>query len=190
MMPMPTNPNSPNSTPLTDDRALRIVSLWRQAFPDATPLPGIGLPSQNNGVLTLTHTMHPELAKASPMTIDGLPSRSPLANNALFSTEVSRGGKYLTLYEIMLPEEPGKDGAPSTTARYTNAVARGGITVGGDHYHWKGGEMLGRFAIAIHTQAAGMDPETFTRVTIDALRLAMQGVTAATLARVAVAPRG
>lgn len=167
---------SPTMQPVMNDMiAMNLIAMWRAAFPDAQALPGIGMPSQNNGVLTLTHTMHPDLAKAMPMTINGLPSRSPLANNALYSVEVS-GGKYLNLYEIMIPEVPGKDGSPSTSQQYVDAITKQGITVGGDHYHWKGGEMLGRFALAIHTQAIGMDPMTFTQITVEGLRMAMRGL--------------
>lgn len=152
---------------MTDEVANAVTEIWRAAFPDATLLPTIGLPSKGNGVMTLTHTMG-----GPPMTIDGLVSRSPLANNALYSCEAS-GTRFLNLYEIMLPDVPGANGKPSTTQRYVAAVARLGIDVAGLHYHWPGGLMSGRFPLALHTQKIGMSPFDFSKRTIQALHEAM-----------------
>lgn len=156
---------------LDDAAAMQIVAIWKRAFPDAAPLPGIGLPSQNQGVLTMTHTLDPSLAKASPMTINGLPSRSPLANNALYSVEIS-DGHLLHLYETMLPDIPGQNGAPSSGQKYANHLAMNGVSVAGNHYHWSGGLMMKHFAVAIHSQAIGMDASTFAKAHIEATRLA------------------
>lgn len=105
------------------------------------------------------------------MTIDGLPSYSPLANDALYSVEVSND-VWLNLYETMMPDVPGTNGSPSSGQRYSNALSRGGIDVAGNHYHWSGAKMAGYFPVAIHSQAIGMDPGTFSRLQIAALRTA------------------
>ena len=166
-----TPPRSPPPPPppqqmMSDAHAAQVVAIWKSLFPDATPLPGIGLPSQGNGVLTMTHTA----GDLPPMTINGLPSKSPLANNALLSAEVSNG-QWINLYEIMLPEIPGKNGEPSAIQRYTNALQRQGVEVAGNHYHWTGGLHLGHFPVAVHSQKTGaMDPLAFAQAHVNAFR--------------------
>jgi hypothetical protein len=152
---------------MNDGVASLVLDVWRKAFHDAALLPVIGYPSKNQGVMTLTHTMG-----SPPMTIDGLVSRSPLANNALYSCEVS-GGTWLNLYEIMLPDVPGLHGEPSSCQRYMNAAMKLGISVSASHYHWTGALMDGRFPLALHSEAAGMDPFEFSKRTIAALHAAM-----------------
>lgn len=165
------NPMIPPGIPavMSDALAQQVVALWRTGAPDAMLFPGIGLPSQGQGVMTMTHTMGPG---APPLTIDGLPSRSPLANNALYSCEVA-GGRFLNLYEIMLPDVPGASGAPSSVQRYADAVTRLGIHVAGNHYHWTGAKMMGHFPLAIHTYSIGMDPFEFARRTMAGLQAAL-----------------
>lgn len=154
---------------MNDQVAALVQAEWKKVFSDASLFPVIGLPSNNKGVMTLTHTMGPG---SPPLMINGLPSNSPLANNALYSSEVSRG-RYINLYEIMLPEIPGSNGEPSATQRYVNAAQRLGIDVAGNHYHWTGAKMMGYFPTAVHTQQIGMDPIEFTRRTIIALNAAL-----------------
>ncbi len=60
---------------------------------DAFLLPVIGYPSNNYGVLTHTD------GSGVMMKIDQLTSKSPLANNALYSAECSHH-HYLNLYDI------------------------------------------------------------------------------------------
>lgn len=117
-------------TPLTDKYADQLVKEWQRFFPDAAVLV---YPSKGNGVATITHTM----GDGKLLKINGLTSRSPLANNALFTTEIS-GGKYLNLYEIMIPDVPGKDGSPSTAQQYVNNLRDNGLDVAGVHFHWFG----------------------------------------------------
>ena len=159
---------------LDDNAAIGIVNIWRQLFPDATPLPGIGLPSQNKGVLTLTHSagLMRGMQPMPPMTINGLPSNSPLANNALASHEVSNG-RWLNLYEIMLPEIPGAGGAPSAVQRYVDGLSAQGVDVAGNHYHWSGGQMAGRFPLAIHSQSSTLDPAAFAQAHVNAIKRAL-----------------
>ena len=161
----------PRPAPITqmdDAAAAQVTNVWKSMFPDAAPLPGIGLPSQNKGVMTLTHTMG-----GPPMTINGLPSGSPLANSALFSSEVS-GGRWLNLYEIMLPDIPGVNGASSSVERYVETLVRNGVSTGGDHYHWKGARMMAMPVFAIHSQSTGlMDPIAFSAIHLAAIRNAL-----------------
>lgn len=161
---------------VNDNLARQVEALWKQAFSDASLLPQIGLPSNSKGVLTLTHTD----GSGNLMKINGLPSKSPLANNALYSAECSRD-KYLNLYEIMLPDIPGEDGEPSTAEFYVNQLGQQGLSVSGVHFHWWGsyifdaaGNRIDRGVTAVHHQMVGMDPITFSQKTITALKAALQ----------------
>lgn len=166
-----------NNVVIDDRVARRVEAEWKSAFPDATLLPVIGLPSNNNGVLTLTHTD----GSGMNMRINGLPSKSPLANNALYSAEVSRG-HYLNLYEIMLPDIPGRGGVPSTAEIYVNLLSKGGLSVAGVHFHWWGsaifrnenGNRIDRGVTAIHHQASDISPLEFSQITIEALKEVMK----------------
>lgn len=130
--------------------------------PNATILPGIGLPSQNNGVCTITHGM----PGAKNLKINGLESKSPLANNALFSTECT-GGTTLSLYEMMLPE--GRSNVPgesSAAELYAKELNDSGLSVAGSHWHWWASTP---YVAAIHHQNVGMDPVQFVKKTVAAL---------------------
>ena len=155
--------------PITDDRAKTIEAMWKKDIPGALLT---GIPSKGNGVGTLTHEVSIRNARADMrLHINGLPSNSILANNAFFTFEVSRG-KYINLYEIMLPDIPGTNGEPSTIQYYTKLLSTHGIlAVAGDHFHWFGQSMLGVTSVfAIHHQSTGnMSPEKFSEATIDAL---------------------
>ena len=163
---------------MDDAAAMQVLALWRELFTDVMPLPQIGLPSQNpdapgssTGVLTFTHTMSiPGMAPPPPMTINGLPTKSALGNNALGSMEVSNG-RWLCLYETMLPDIAGTGGAPSSSQRYVDTLQAYSVEVAGNHYHWSGGRMMGHFAVAIHSQATGnRDPIQFTQAHLAAFR--------------------
>jgi hypothetical protein len=107
------------------------------------------------------------------MSINGLPSRSPLANNALYSFECSKG-VYLNLYEIMLVDIPGKHGEPSTVEYYLHLLAKYGLSVSASHYHWLGAFMVPEATLiaAIHHQATNnkITPEEFSKRTIRAIK--------------------
>jgi hypothetical protein len=113
---------------VTDVLAQQLVQLWAQAFPGAALLPVFGIPSLTNGTAVLTHT-----TSKQKLSIDGLMSNSPLANNARYSTECING-HYLNLYEIMLPDIPGADGNVSTGEMYVNALGDNGLNVAGVHF--------------------------------------------------------
>lgn len=158
--------------PFSDSEAEHVAGIWKAMFPDAAILPVIGYPSQGKGVMTLTHSGNIAGSPANaPMTINGISSNSPLANNALYSAELTPQG-WLNLYEIMVPDVPGKDGSPSLGSRYKNALQSLGIDVAGDHFHWAGGEMMGKFARAIHSQNFGMHPIDFSQRQLQALMAA------------------
>lgn len=150
--------------PVMDDcLAKKIECLWIEAFCDAKILPQIGYPSCNNCVMTLTHTLGNCIPK---LKINGLQSKSMLANNAFYSAEVSCG-KWLNLYEGIIPNVPGTCGCKSTGEVYIEALVKLGISVDNDNYHWKGScpNML-----AINSKAIGMDPIDFTKKQIAALK--------------------
>jgi hypothetical protein len=154
-------------TYLTDKRAKEIQRLWRRVFPDASIFPVVGFPSNANGVMTLTHTANTKCFKMENMRINGLKSNSPLANNALFSTEIT-DGRFLNLYEIMLPDLPGKHGKKSTVQYYIDHLQEEGIQVSASHYHWTG--VGSPFMLAIHSYSASMSPECFVKKTIQVLQ--------------------
>lgn len=158
---------------IDDGLAERINSLWKQAFPDSFILPVVGFPSNNgNKYAVFSHTLG-----TPPMLVNGLPSLSPLSNNALYSFECSRG-KFLHLYEIMLPDIPGKCGEPSTVQIYVNALRDNGLDVAGLHWHFYGGvaDSNDRGVLAIHHQNVGLSPEKFTKKTIAALKKAIRAI--------------
>lgn len=163
-----------NEPALVDDKlADRLQRVWQKAFPDATILPVAGVPSQNGGVALLTHSM----GDGKLMKINGQSSKSPLANNALFSTEVS-DGKYLNLYEIMIPDIPGRNGEPSTAEIYVNALRDIGLDVAGVHFHWMGSTVLpqDKGVTAVHHQKSGMHPIEFSIRTILSIEKAMKAI--------------
>jgi hypothetical protein len=155
-----------------DNYAKQVAALFASAFPGTAILPGIGLPSQGGGVMTLTHGFNMPMLK-----IDGLVSKSPLSNNALYSAEIatSQDGstkKWLNLYEAMMPDIPGVNGGPSLVQRYVNALHDCGLDVAGVHVHWTGAWSMpnDKGVWAIHHQAIGMDPMTFAKCTIEAIQ--------------------
>lgn len=151
------------SSGISDDTCRQCEQTFKAIDPNATILPGIGLPSQNNGVCTITHTMGPDAQK---LRINGLESSSPLANNALFSTECS-AGKTLNLYEMMLPEGVSPiPGDKSNAEKYAEELNKSGINVAGSHWHWWASDP---YVDAIHHQNVGMDPVQFACKTATAL---------------------
>lgn len=161
---------------LSDDTARQVQALWQAAFSDATLFPGIGLPSQDNGVLFLTHTL--QLGKV--MKINGLPASSPLAANSLYSAENIRG-KTFNIYEAQVPDIPGVNGADSTSQIYTKALIANGLVPAGSHFHWTGeyffdGNVRDHNVTAIHHQDYGMDALVFTAKTIQALQTVVAAI--------------
>lgn len=156
---------------IDDCSAEKLLKVWKRAFCDAIILPVIGYPSNSGGVVTITHTMGDSVL----LNINGLASKSPLANNALYSAECI-DGHYLNLYEIMIPDIPGKCGEESTAEIYVNALRDKGLNVAGVHFHWWGQHLVegDRGIIAIHHQKIDMDPIEFARKTVKALRKVMK----------------
>ena len=158
---LPDEPGRTNGQ-LANVFALEVEALWKASFPDATLLPVVGLPSNNKGVLTLTHTD----GSGKLLKINGLPSKSFLANNALYSAEISEG-IVLNLYEIMIEDIPGVLGGESTAQAYIRMLSERGLQVSGVHFHWFGTD---RRVAAIHHQNVGLCPLTFSKLTIEALK--------------------
>lgn len=161
------NPGIENCGELTTGSLNRLCKMSETEFkkidPNATILPKIGLPSENKGVCTILHGMGPH---AHNLKINGLESKSPLANAALFSTECS-DNKYLNLYEMMLPEGNAKTpGHKSNAELYAQDLNNQKINVAGTHWHWWASEP---YVAAIHHQNVGMNPVEFTNKTVDAL---------------------
>ena len=164
---------------VVDDKlAKHVERLWKKYFPDASLLPVIGLPSNSGGVATLTHTM----GDGHLMSINGLVSKSALANNALYSFECAEPvkhskhndrecGKFLNLYEIMIPELPGKNGEDSTSQYYVKLLSRYGLSVAGVHFHWWGQNVIkgNTLVAAVHHQGIDISPLEFSKRTIKAL---------------------
>jgi hypothetical protein len=156
---------------LSDATALQVEALWKAAFSDATLFPGIGLPSQDKGVLFLTHS----LQLGTLLKIDQLPSISPISNNSLYSAE-NINSKTFNIYEVLVPDIPGVNGGDSTGQVYIRALIANGLIPAGNHFHWTGqyffnGEVRDHNVAAIHHQQYNMDPVTFTNKTIAALKV-------------------
>lgn len=152
---------------MTDCLAKQVECLWKEAFCDAMILPVIGYPSCNKGVMTLTHN----LGKCAPkLKINGLTSKSFLANNAFYSAEVT-GDKWLNLYQGIIPNIAGECGCKSSGEVYIEALVKLGISVENDNYHWKGScpDML-----AISTKAIGMNPLEFSKKQIAAIKAVLE----------------
>lgn len=150
--------------PVMDDcLAKRIECIWKECFCDAMILPIIGMPSCNNCVMTLTHSLN---KCPSSLKINGLPVKSILANNSFYSAEVSCG-KWVNLYKILIPDVKGQCGCKSSAEIYTEALCKFGISVDGDGYDFKGScpHML-----AINSKAIGMDPCEFSKKQIAAIK--------------------
>ena len=148
---------------MTDCLAKQVECIWKQAFCDAKILPEIGWPTCGECVMTLTHS----LGKCVPkLKINGLCSLSLLANNAFYSAEVS-GCKWLNLYQIMIPDIPGKCGCKSSGEVYTEALVKLGISIDGDAYSWKGACPT---MLTIHSSAIGMHPIDFSKKQIAAIK--------------------
>src|SRR5690348_5438111 len=75
-----------------DSYARDVENVWKQ-LPGGSLFPPNAVPSRANGVALYTHQMSDPL---QAMKIGGLPSKSPLANNALYTLEIT-GGKWLNL---------------------------------------------------------------------------------------------
>lgn len=146
--------------------AKKIECFWRKYFCDALLLPKIGYPSCDKGVATLIHGSHIK----KNMKLDGLESKSILANKALYSFECSNG-KYINLYETMISDIPGKCGKKSTAEVFVQALCNEGLTTSGDHYHWKGASILKKEhgIYAIHIQKINMNPIEFSKKLIKSL---------------------
>jgi hypothetical protein len=155
---------------VVNDRLARTINdQWKAAYPDTFTLPVVGFPSTNGGKFAIfSHTL--DGPTGTPMNVNGLPSKSPLANNALYSFECIRG-KFMNLYEIMLADVPSCNGGPSSVQVYTNALCDRGLDVAGVHWHFYGGvaDANDCGVIAIHHQNYGMSPAEFSRLTIAAL---------------------
>lgn len=148
---------------MNDCLAKKIECLWKESFCDATLLPVIGYPSCGNCVATLTHN----LGKCIPIVkINGLCSKSILANNSFYSAEVSNC-KWLNLYSITLPDIPGKCGCKSSGEVYIEALVKLGISIDGDNYNWKG---TCPHMLNINSKAVGMHPFEFTKKQIAAIK--------------------
>lgn len=151
-----------------DNTAKKLLALWGKYYPGVA---AVTMPSTANGVFTMTHGMNMPLMK-----VNGLKSKSPLANNALFSTEVS-GDSYINFYEVMIPDIPGKCGEQSTAQIYINALHERGLDVAGVHFHWTGSKVYDNDhgSTAIHHQTTSdMDPYEFSKKTIKALMIVMK----------------
>lgn len=161
---------------LTDLFAKQVENKWKADFSDATLFPGIGLPTQNQGVLFLTHTI--QLGKV--MKIDGLPNTSPVAANSLYSAE-NINGMTFNIYEVQMPDIPGVNGEDSTGQIYIKALIAQGLTPAGNHFHWTGqyffdGAVKDHNILAVHHQQYNMDAITFTEKTITALKIAVTAI--------------
>ena len=152
---------------LTDCRAKKIEELWKKEFPDALILPTIGFPEvAGNCVMTLTHTLNTKCFCMDDLRVNGLRSKSILANNGFFTSEISKC-QFLNIYQIQLPDIPGECGERSTVQYFIDKLTEYGIQVSASNYHLTGAGQP--FILAVNSYNVGMCPEEFTCKTIKAL---------------------
>jgi len=180
---MPSTPTTPPQSTtcqggsILDTDAERILEIW-EALPEA----GILLrPSQADGATVITHSMG-----GPPLKINGLLSKSPLSNYALYSFECVKRfdlkandtspSQLLNLYEVMMPDIPGENGEESTAEFYVRRLWELDLHVAGVHFHWWGSTVFSndRLVAAIHHQSSKLSVEEFSRRTIQALQEAME----------------
>ena len=104
-------------------------------------------------------------------TINGLVSKSPLVSHGLYTIECS-DGKYINLYEVLIPDIPGCNGKDSTGKIFTRVLSKYDIITDGDHFHWKGHKIVKEQSLpnAIHVVGIDIHPIFFTKVIIKALK--------------------
>jgi len=161
------NQNNTGLCEINNQTANDTLAEWQKVFPDAVIL------IQTADVIVITHTMGDGIL----MKINGLESKSPLSNNALYSFECA-GGNYLNLYEVMVPDIPDVEGDASTAQIYVGALRDNGLDVAGIHFHWWGSEVYeeDKGVTAIHHQKYRMNPVEFSKRTIAAIQKAMMAI--------------
>jgi len=106
-------------------------------------------------------------------SINGLKTKSPMVNLGQFSSECVNG-KYINLYEILLPDIPGVNGGISTVECYVKSLQEVGLDVAGVNFHWMGNSMLSidKGVKGIHHQTTSdITPLDFSNRTITALNI-------------------
>ncbi len=117
---------------MNDGMVHQLETLWKSVFPDTMLL--LGSSSGNNGINFLTHSLGSNML----LQMNGLTSSSSLlAKNAFYSVECYHG-KYINLYEIKLPDIPGRNGELSTVQLYINTLAEQSLDVAGNSPSWSG----------------------------------------------------
>jgi len=160
---VPCQPCQPCCPVMDDCLAQKIACIWKAAFCDAIILPKVGVPSCACGVMTLKHS----LGKCIPtVKINGLCVKSMLANNSFYSAEVS-GGKWVNLYQGLIPNVAGKCGCKSSSEVYVETLIKFGISVDSINQVWKGScpEL-----ITVSSKAVGMEPCEFSQKQVAAVK--------------------
>jgi hypothetical protein len=148
---------------MTDCLAEEIACIWQNAFCDAQIIPKLGVPSCACGVMTLTHSLNQYLCD---MKINGLTIKSMVANNAFYSAEVSCG-KWVNLYQITLPDIPGRDGCKSSIEIFTEILAKSCISIDSIGNSWTG---VSPASVTIRIKAICMDPCEFSKKVVCAIK--------------------
>jgi hypothetical protein len=89
-----------------------------------------------------------------------------LANNSFYSAEVSCG-KWLNLYQGLIPNVAGTCGCKSSSDIYTEAIVKMGISVDSVKIEWIG-SCPG--LLQVSSKAIGMDPCEFSKKQIAAIQ--------------------
>jgi hypothetical protein len=143
-------------------QSAEVLNQWKANFPDASIL------VHRPNYITVTHTVKGNLINLPQpiVTVQGIPTNSPLVLNALAGYQTKRG-VLTNWYEILLPESDGVGEHPSACEVYTRVLNEQGLFVEGDHYHWKS---MSPKHYAIHHSATKFSPVEFARRTIIALQ--------------------
>lgn len=150
-----------------DVNVKKLEKMWKKYFKNVSIL------IHTETVIVITHTDYHNVILNNSLT-------TPLSNYALYSTECSNG-QYINLYEIMIPDIPGKLGELSTVEIYVKALGEEGLKINANHYHWNGAYLYDknrkdRGALTIHHTAMNMHPYDFSKKTIASLEKTMDAI--------------
>lgn len=148
-----------------DERfAYRLQQMWKRYFHDTKS-------SLERGIFTLTSRIECE-----PLLVNGIPSKSTLVNNGIYSLEFSEG-KYINLFEVPVPDLRGDFGKKdayhhcTTVQFYIDELKNQGLNVTGVSRNWNCVEdpYSSHLVYNVYHKKINMDPILFCRATINSL---------------------
>lgn len=139
-----------------------ITELLTNVFPTTQQI--VNTPNMSTFTFNLDNN---KLGLASgPMNLNGINWTHPLVLNTLYGYQ-KKGTTTANWFETMIMDVPGVNGSPSAAEVYVRTLQDEGLSVEGDHYHWKGTDHA---MYAIHHASYTKSPKHFLRSTIKAMQ--------------------